>query len=161
MNLTLYTLTLALLVISFFKDKKKTRMALKKSWVSLSNILPQFLAIIVLVGLLLSIFDADLISNLVGRDSGWMGTLLSACIGALTLIPGFIAFPTADILIKEGAGYAQVAAFISALMMVGVVTFPVEARYFGKRLTLVRNLIAFVFCFIVAALMGAAMGVPT
>jgi hypothetical protein len=35
-------------------------------------------------------------------------------------------------------------------MMVGVVTMPIEIKYFGKKLTILRNLLAFLFSFIVA-----------
>lgn len=34
------------LIISFFKDRKKTKMALKKAWKSFENILPQFLSVL-------------------------------------------------------------------------------------------------------------------
>ena len=51
-----------------------------------------------------------------------------------------------------------IAAFISTLMMVGIVTFPVEIKYFGKKLTILRNLTAFVFSFIVALIIGKVMG---
>jgi hypothetical protein len=39
------------------------------------------------------------------------------------LIPGFVAFPIGAALLEEGAGYAQIAAFVSSLM-VGVETLP-------------------------------------
>lgn len=51
----------------------------------------------------------------------------------------------------------QIAAFISTLMMVGVVTMPVEIRYFGKKATLVRNAAAFGFSLIVAFAMGVVL----
>lgn len=53
--------------------------------------------------------------------------------------------------------YMQIAAFISTLMMVGVVTMPVEIRYFGKKATLVRNAAAFGFSLIVAFAMGVVL----
>ena len=45
-------------------------------------------------------------------------------------------------------------AFISTLMRVGVVTLPVEIKYFGKKLAIYRNLLAFLFSFIVAYIIG-------
>ena len=74
--------------------------------------------------------------------------------GAVTLIPGCVAFPMASLLLQGGAGVMQIGAFISALMMVGVVTAPVEIRYFGKRMTLFRNILAFLFSFVVAYIIG-------
>jgi uncharacterized membrane protein YraQ (UPF0718 family) len=69
-----------------------------------------------------------------------------------------VAFPTASILLENGAGYMQVAAFISTLMMVGIVTLPIEVKYFGKRLAIFRNLMAFFFSFIVAYIIGIVVG---
>lgn len=146
------------MTFSYYKDKNKTKKALKKAWKAFENILPQFLGVIVLVGIMLSVFNADLISKIIGSESGWYGVLISAVVGAITLIPGFIAFPTAAMLIENGAGYMQIGAFISTLMMVGVVTMPVEIKYFGKRLTITRNSLAFVFSFIVAFIIGKVAG---
>lgn len=75
---------------------------------------------------------------------------LTSIIGSITLIPGFIAFPLAKSLFALGAGISQIAVFISTLMMVGVVTALVEIRYFGKKATLARNLMAYCLSFIVA-----------
>lgn len=153
-NYILYGITILLLCTSFYKDKKKTKMALKKSWKSFENILPEFLGVIMIVGVLLAIMNPEVISRIIGGNSGWFGVILAAVVGAVTLIPGFVAFPTAAILVENGAGYMQIAAFVSTLMMVGIVTMPVEIKYFGKKLTILRNLFAFIFSFIVAYLIG-------
>jgi uncharacterized membrane protein YraQ (UPF0718 family) len=153
-----YGLALVFLVISFFKDKKKTLLALKKAWKSFENILPQFLVVLLAVGVLLAILDTNVISQVIGADSGWYGTILAALIGAITLIPPFVAFPTAAMLLEAGAGLMQIGAFVSSLMMVGVVTMPVEMKYFGRKLTLFRNLLAFGFSFVVALIIRWVVG---
>jgi len=146
----MYGISILFLAVSFFKDKKRTKMALKKGWKSFENILPEFLVIILLVGVLLAFLNVDLITKIIGSSSGWLGVILAAVIGSITLIPGFIAFPTAALLLQGGAGYMQIGAFISTLMMVGVVTIPVELKYFGKKLTVLRNIFAFIFSLVVA-----------
>lgn len=157
-NLILYSIALVLLLVSYRKDKVKTKQALKKAWKAFENILPEFLTIIVLVGVLLAVLNPQVISSIIGKDSGWPGVIAAAIVGAVTLIPGFVAFPTAAMLLQNGAGYMQIGAFVSTLMMVGVVTMPVEIRYFGKRLTILRNLSAFIFSFIVAYIIGKVVG---
>lgn len=157
-NILLYIITLMLFLISYFKDKKKTKQALIKAWKSFENILPEFLGVIMLVGILLSVLNPQVISKIIGKESGWLGVILSGIVGAITLIPGFVAFPTAAMLLKNGAGYMQIGAFVSTLMMVGVVTMPVETKYFGKKLALLRNILAFVFSFIVAYIIGKVVG---
>ena len=149
-TMILYVLAVVLLGISFFKDKKKTKMALKKAWKSFENILPQFLSILVIIGIMLAVLSPETISKLIGQQSGWFGMILAALIGSITLIPGFVAFPLASALLKNGAGFMQIAVFISTLMMVGIVTMPLEIKYFGKKATFLRNGFAFGFAFVVA-----------
>ena len=69
-----------------------------------------------------------------------------------------MAFPTAALLLESGAGYMQIGAFVSSLMMVGVVTIPVEIKYFGKGFTFARNILAFLFSFVVAFVIGKVVG---
>ncbi|MCF0115534.1 MAG: permease [Erysipelotrichaceae bacterium] len=156
-SIILYGSALVLLGISYLKDKKKTKMALKKGWKSFENILPQFLWILLLVGILLAVLNTATISKIIGNESGIFGVMLAAIVGGITLIPGFIAFSTASALLNAGAGIMQIAAFISSLMMVGVVTMPVEMKTFGKKTTLLRNGLAFLFSFVVAFIFGLAV----
>lgn len=153
----LYVLAIAGLIISFFKSKEKTKKALKKAWKSFENILPQFLVIILIIGMMLSILDTDTITKLLGADSGALGVIIAALVGSITLIPGFVAFPLAAALLNNGAGVTQIAAFVSTLMMVGVVTIPMEIDTFGKKVTIIRNLTAFVFSLFAAVLMGVIL----
>ncbi|WP_312833152.1 permease [Sedimentibacter saalensis] len=153
-TIALYVIAIATLAVSFAKSRQNTKLALKKAWKSFENILPQFLSILVIIGIMLAILTPEQISSMIGSESGWFGVIIASVIGAITLIPGFIAFPLAAALLKSGAGYMQIAAFISTLMMVGVVTMPVEMKFFGKKATLIRNAEAFVFSYIVAFVMG-------
>ncbi len=157
-NIVLYSITVFLLIISFVKSKEKTKKALKKAWKAFENIMPQFLGIIIMIGIILSIVDTDFISQIIGKESGWLGVVLGSLVGAITLIPGFIAFPTADMLLDSGAGLMQIGAFVSSLMMVGVVTIPVEIQYFGKKVTILRNVFAYLFSFVVAIAIGLVVG---
>lgn len=153
-TIILYVAAILGLLISFVKDKKKTKMALKKAWKAFENILPQFLSVLIIIGIALAVFSPEQISMVLGKSSGIYGTILAFIIGGVTLIPGFIAFPLAAALLKSGAGYGQIAAFVSSLMMVGVVTLPLEIKMFGKKATIIRNSIAFAFSFIVALVVG-------
>jgi len=153
----MYIVAFSFLVLSFVKDKKKTFLALKKAWKSFEYILPQLLAILVIIGIMLAVLSPEVISELIGEKSGWLGMLMASLIGSVTLIPGFVAFPLASALLKSGAGFMQIAVFISTLMMVGIVTIPLEIKYFGKKTAILRNSIAFVFSFIVAIAIGVVL----
>ncbi|NLH01387.1 MAG: permease [Clostridiales bacterium] len=153
----LYGLAGTGLAISFFKDRAKTKAALKKAWMSFENILPQFLSILIIIGLSLSMLSPQTITNILGTSSGIWGMLAASLIGSITLIPGFVAFPLAAALLKSGAGYMQIAAFVSTLMMVGIVTLPLEIKTFGKRAAAVRNIAAFIFSLCAAFVIGVVL----
>lgn len=119
----LYGAAITWLVLSFYKDKEKTKIALKKAWKSFENILPSVLTVLLLIGFILALLDTETISGLLGVDSGIIGMALAAAVGCITLIPGFVAFPLAASLLAAGAGYGQIAIFISTLMMVGLALF--------------------------------------
>ena len=158
-NGAIYLIAIVFLIVSFIKSRQKTKQVLLKAWNSFKNILPMLLGVILLVGLMLSILDANLISKIIGKQSGFYGVMLSALVGSITLIPGFIAFPTAALLLNGGAGYIQIAAFVQTLMMVGIVTLPMEIKYFNKKIAVLRNVLSFVLSIGVAYLIGLILGI--
>jgi uncharacterized membrane protein YraQ (UPF0718 family) len=98
-----------------------------------------------------------LIVKYLGANSGWLGFTIAAIIGSITLIPGFISYPLAATLLKQGATYAVVAVFMTTLMMVGIVTLPLEIKYLGKKAAIFRNVLNFVAAIIIGILMGRFM----
>ncbi|MGB9941168.1 permease [Methanosarcina sp.] len=108
-------------------------------------------------GITLAILSPDTISKLIGSESGFFGIILSLTAGSIALIPGFVAFPLGAALLEAGAGYAQIAAFVSSLMAVGFVTLPLEIKYFSKRTAILRNasalVISLVFTMVIWRLM--------
>lgn len=156
-SIILYSLAIILLIISFIKDKSKTKEAIILGLKSFENILPQFLCIIISVGILLSFFTTDTISKILGNSSGFWGIILADIIGAIAMMPTFVAFSLGNTLLLNGAGYSQVGALVSSLVLIGLMTFPLEAKYIGKRAAFLRNLIAFLFSIIVGIILGRIM----
>lgn len=153
----LYCAAIVWLAFSFFKDRNKTVTALRKAWKSFENILPSVLAVLLLIGIILSFLDTETISRLLGAESGLLGMVIAAAVGCITLIPGFVAFPLAASLLAAGAGYAQIAIFISTLMMVGLATLPLESKYFGRRTALKRNGLSLLAAIATSCMIGVLM----
>ncbi len=149
-----YGLAAVLLTFSFVKDKGKTLLSLKKAWKMFTCVLPQFVAILLFVGLALAVLSPETIRRMIGEETGFTGMLLTSFIGAITLIPVMIAFPIVAELLKSGAGLTQMAVFVSALTTVGIITIPIEIKYLGRKTAILRNVLAFLFSFITAYLMG-------
>jgi uncharacterized membrane protein YraQ (UPF0718 family) len=53
------------------------------------------------------------------------------------------------VLIKNGASYPVIAVFITTLMMVGIVTLPLEKKFFGSKVAFTRNLLSFIGALII------------
>lgn len=153
----LYITAAVLLCISFLRDRAKTGKALLKAWRTFENILPQFLVVLLLIGMTLAIMDDELISQILGKESGALGLIIAAAAGSITLIPGFVAFPLAANLLAAGAGYAQITMFLTTLMMVGVVTLPMETKFFGKRTAILRNVLALLYAIGISLVIGGLL----
>jgi len=69
-----------------------------------------------------------------------------------------VAFPLSGILLGKGVPYTVIAAFTTTLMMVGVVTFPLEKRFLGARVALVRNLAGLAVALVVSVAIGLFFG---
>ena len=143
---------------SYKKDRKKTKQALMKSWKTFENILPAFAFILLLIGAAMALVSPAAVTELLGADSGATGMFIAAALGSITLIPGFIAFPLAKAVLDMGAGLMQVAVFISTLMMVGVVTAPMETQFFSRKTMLLRNGLSLLYSFLVAVVLAKVVG---
>lgn len=148
------SLCLVLSVVSFLLDGKKTLMGFKRGWRMFRGVLLPFLSILILVSVLLYFIPPSLIMRYLGANSGVIGFLIAAVVGSVTLIPGFISYPIAAGLIQQGASYAVVATFMTTLMMVGVVTLPLEIRYFGRTVAVTRNSLNLVAAIIIGLVVG-------
>lgn len=154
---TFYGLAVVLLTLSFIKDRHKTQLSLKKAWNMFLNVLPQFVAILLFVGLAFAVLSPEIIKRIIGEETGFTGMLISAFIGAITLVPVMIAFPIVAELLKNGAGIVQMAVFISTLTRVGLFTIPMEVKYLGRKAAILRNVLAFLLSFISAYVLGVLL----
>lgn len=143
-SIIFYSISFILVLISFFNDKLKTKKALIKAYNSFMNLLPSLIAMVLFVGFLLTFISTNFISKYLGNDSGILGIIIGLITGSIVMMPSFIAFPLGATLYNSGAGYPQVAAFLGTLMAVGFSTIFLEMKFFKKKTTIYRNLLAFI-----------------
>jgi len=154
----LYIITGLAVLISFIVSREKTLKAVKIAAKRFVYILPAFLIMLILVSIVLFLVPEEVISNYLGSSNKFIGVLFASFFGSITLMPGFIAFPLCGILLNKGVAYTVLAAFTTTLMMVGVLTYPVEKRYFGVKVTIIRNAISLFIALIVAVMIGIFFG---
>ena len=153
-TIAIWVCTLIFLLISLIKDKRKTKKALKMALGMGRGMVVSILSIIFAIGLILTILPPEEIAHFVSEQSVLVATVVAALFGTITLVPAFIAFPLVGTLVGAGVSVVPAVAFLTTLTMVGVVTFPLEKKEFGIKLTAVRNGLSFVFAIIIALVMG-------
>jgi len=154
----MYGFTALALLVSAAADRQKTISALKVTVRKLKRILPAFCEMLILVSLLLTFISDEVIVRYVG-GGGLVPTLTAAVVGTITMMPGFVAFPLAGVLLRQGVAYTTLAAFTTTLMMVGVETFPIEREYLGLKAAVLHNFVQGVLIALVVSVgVGIAFG---
>jgi len=139
----LYVVLVIALTLSLISSRQKTLKALKVGMKKLWKITPPFVSVLIGVSVVLYLIPQELISSTLGENQSIIGTLTASLIGSITVMPGPIVYPLCKILVDEGVAYSVIAAFSTTLMMVGILTFPMEKSYFGWKFALIRNLISY------------------
>ena len=154
----LYIITGLALVISFFINRERTLRALKISLKQFANILPAFLLMLILISIALYLIPDRIITDYLGISNKYIALFVASVLGSAILMPGFIVYPLAGVLLTKGVPYMVLSGFTTTLMMVGVLTFPVERAYLGTKVTIIRNVISFFIALIVAVITGIVFG---
>jgi uncharacterized membrane protein YraQ (UPF0718 family) len=145
--------------ISLVASREKTWRALKVAWKRFSGLLTAFGFMLVFVSLFLYFLPDAVIARYLGNVSDpSTGLGIGLLLGSFTIMPGFIAFPLCGILLTRGATFMTLSAFSTALMMVGVLTFPMERHFLGTRATLLRNALSLLIAAAVAIVTGFVFG---
>ena len=156
--IALYIAVASALVISFYFDRAKTLSAVKIGVKRFISILPELIIMTIIISVVLFFVPESLIVRYLGTRNILISGTLAAVLGSITLMPGFIAYPLCGMLLQKGVSYLVLGIFSSALMIVGVVTFPLEQRYFGVKVALLRNFIALLIALIVGLFIGLFYG---
>ncbi|MGM0379031.1 MAG: hypothetical protein ACQEQE_04740 [Bacillota bacterium] len=153
----LYLITFIFLIISFFKDKEKTKKGINRGINKFKKILPKYLKLLIIISVTLLISE-DFIIDYLTSNNTFIGTFFSVIIGSITMMPGFIAYPLSGILLEKGVPFIIIGGFVTSLMLVGVVTYPLEKEYFGKKATILRNIFGFLISISIAIGIGIFYG---
>jgi uncharacterized membrane protein YraQ (UPF0718 family) len=105
----------------------------------------------------LGFLSQETLARYLGSESGFFAVVIAAIIGSIALIPGAVAYPLSSALVQNGVSYTVIGVFITTLMMVGILTFPVEKKYFGFRISLLRNALSFLGALAMGTVIGVLM----
>jgi len=146
--------TAGCLIFSLIANRYKTWNGIRKGMTMFLKLLPVLIIMLVLVSVALFLIPNETLIKYIGEGSGIKGWVTAALIGSIALIPGFIAYPLCGILIDNGVAYSVIAVFITTLMMTGFLTLPVEVKFFGWKVSVIRNLASLVAALFIGLIMG-------
>ncbi len=154
----LWIITALLLIVSFLSDRRKTIEAVKIAFRRFKKLLSDFIILLALISIALTLLPPERIREMLKGPGLFIGTIVGSIIGSITFIPGFISYPLAGILKKEGVPYTVLAAFLTTMMMVGILTLHMESNLFNRRFALIRNLTYFLIAIITSLAIGVIFG---
>lgn len=155
--LVINLLTVGCLLYSLKKDFRATKKALKIAVKKGISLAPWMIGIIIIIGILLSFAPPELIETYLGGEISIIQLVGAALAGTISMIPNLVSVPLMASLVESGASYTTVAAFLTTLIMVGIVTLPLEIKELGKKIALWRNIFSFLFAIIIALIIGFLM----
>jgi len=150
-------ITTGAVALSAAVDRKRTVKGLVKGWRMLHKLLPHLLLMVILVSIFLALVPKDVLARLLGQQLAGVAPVAAALLGSVALIPGPIAYPLAGMLRQSGVSISVLAVFITTLMMVGILTFPVEKAYLGARIAVLRNVLSFLGALLIGLLVGGLL----
>lgn len=138
-------LAVILLIIALKKDKNIASEGVSKGVKMLINMLPLLTSAFLVAGLLETVIPRQIISDLMGENSGLTGILIGSIVGAL--IPGgpYVAFPIICSIYHAGAGIPTTVSFIAGWSMWSIGNWPYEIALISPLFTVIRIASTLVF----------------
>ena len=153
-----WALMAALFSISWFVSRERTLEAVRMALSFFRDVLPMFVVVLVFTSLSLGLIREEILLELLVGRGLLVGSIAGAVAGSIAAIPSSVAFPLSGIFLEKGVPYTVIAAFTTTLMMVGVVTLPLEREYLGFKAALARNLAGLAMALVVSVAIGFFFG---
>lgn len=136
---------------------EKLKQGIKKAAKAMYNALPILVGAILLVSLADTLIPKTAYMNIF-KGNLILDPLIGGLLGSVLLGNPITSYIIGGELLTQGISLVAVTAFIVAWVTVGIVQLPAESLLLGKRFAITRNITAFVFSIIVAALTVLIMG---
>jgi uncharacterized membrane protein YraQ (UPF0718 family) len=137
---------------------KKVKDAIKKAGKMLWRSFPLIFGTVLLISLVTTLvpneFYVKIFTGNILFDS-----FLGSLIGSISAGNPIISYIFGGEFLEEGISLIAVTAFIVSWVTVGVIQIPAESFLLGRKFTLLRNLLSFLFAIIVAILTVIILGV--
>ena len=113
--------------------------AVQEGLASVGKILPVLAFALIAAGCLVYLVPAELVAKWVGKESGVKGIFVGSVAGMIVPPGGpIVVYAIAAGLIKSGAGFASMVAFVTAYNLLAVHRFPFELTMVGWKFVALR-----------------------
>ena len=113
-SLAMLPLALVLGLMTYRKSPALLRSSLRSASMRLIEIIPRISVAILAAGFIGKLLPAEMVGHQIGPESGFYGICLAAFAGGITPAGPIVSFPIIVVLMKAGAGFPQVVAFLTA-----------------------------------------------
>lgn len=113
-SLVMLPLALVLAGLTARKSPALFRSALRSAFIRFVEILPRISVALLAAGFIGKLLPAEMVGQQIGPDSGFYGILIATMAGGITPAGPIVSFPLIVVLMKAGAGFPQVVAFLTA-----------------------------------------------
>ena len=125
--------------------------ALESSGKQIVNLLPIFVAVVLLIGLFNAFISKDLLSSIFS-GSALSDTLFGTGLSSILAGNPLNSYVIGGEMLEQGVSLFAVTAFITAWVTIGLVQLPAEMAALGKKFALVRNALSIVMCMVISIL---------
>ena len=134
--LSIAVIVIFLIILFIFPQNKTSIIENSKNYFfEMILILP---AVMILMGLFNVWISEKAVTNYLGKQSGFKGSLISVFLGALPTGPLYVAFPLASSMIKKGASISNIVVFLSAWACLKIPQELVELQFLGWKFMMLR-----------------------
>lgn len=138
-------LALAALYFGYSRGEGQHITGLKLSLKMTLEILPLLVFAFILAGMVQVLLPQAQISRWIGDASGLRGILIGTIAGGITPGGPYVSLPLAAGLLKAGAGWGTMVAYVTAWSLWAVARMPMEVGIMGWKFTFVRFVCTFFF----------------
>jgi len=139
--------------IAYRKDSGILLQGLKDGGWLFWDILPHMVIAFIAAGIIGQILPRELLTQLLGEESGMQGLVIATFAGAVTPGGPFVQFPIVAVLFKSGAGIAPLMTYVTSWSLLGVNRFLVwEMPLLGWKLAVSRIAVSLIFPIIIGVI---------
>jgi len=135
---TIITGVIALILIIIGYSKGQHINGLTESYRMAIEIIPMLIFAFIIGGMIQTLMPKELLSRLIGAESGIRGIIFGAIAGALTPGGPYTSMPIAAGLLRSGASIPTMVAFITGWSLWAIARIPIEVGILGWKFTVVR-----------------------